>query len=77
MVAHVYVRSEDPVNAGAAGADFFDQQSLEFVEYLSLPRRLSRLQISDDEFEHAQAYDIACREGVAIVMSTVLGASRG
>lgn len=70
-VAHFYVQTDDTNATGAVGSQFCAEQNLEFLEFLCLPQVISRAQIAEYEREHIEAYELAKREGIAMVMAVV------
>ena len=71
LLAHFYVVAEDEVNAGGAAGTFSLETGLECTEYICLPQALERSQIADHDTEHIEAYELAQRDGFAIVLSLV------
>jgi len=73
LVAHFYVRADGQPTAGAWEHDWCRLQGLTFSEYVCLPSPITREQIGEHETEHIQAFELAEREGEAVVISVVLG----
>jgi len=73
LVAHFYVRAIEQSTAGAWAHDWCRLQSLTFKEYICLPSAMTRDQIGENEEEQIQAFELAEREGEAVVISVVLG----
>ena len=75
VVAHFYVQTDSQPNAGAWAHDWCRFHGLVFEDYICLPNVLTRAQV-DGETEHEEAYELALKEGEAVVISAVLGAAR-
>jgi hypothetical protein len=73
LVAHFYIRTDSQAAAGAVAHDFCRMQGLIFKEYIRLPNPITRAMIGEHEDEHVQAFELAAREGEAVVISVVLG----
>jgi hypothetical protein len=73
LIAHFYIRSDSQPNAGAIAQDFCRLQGLTFTDYICLPSTITREMVGEHEDEHIQAFDLAERDGEAVVISVVLG----
>jgi hypothetical protein len=73
LVAHFYIQADSQPTAGAVAHDLCRLQGLTFEEYICLPSPVSREQIGEHEDEHIQAFELANRDGEAMVISVVLG----
>jgi hypothetical protein len=72
LVEHFYVQAEQDIHAGAIAHDICRLQGLEFKEYISLPSLIGEEMIREYEPEHEEAFQVACREGRAVIVSIVL-----
>ncbi|WP_284620791.1 hypothetical protein [Aquabacterium humicola] len=71
LLAHFYVLAEDGTTAGGAAGTFSLETGLECTEYVCLPQVIERSQISENESEHVEAYELAERDGFSVVLSLV------
>jgi len=74
--AHFYVLAEDGTDAGGAAGSFSLQTGLECEDYVCLPQLIDRSQIAEHESEHIEAYELAERDGFAVVLSLVSSSRR-
>lgn len=72
ITLHFYVKAEDGTTAGGAAGTFALEYGLECIEYICLPQPISKSQIDSQEREHAEAYELALKKGMAVVASSVL-----
>lgn len=75
LIGHFYIKTENNLAAGACAADFCRLNGIRFKDYLSFPVPITAERIREFEPEHQTAFDVATRDGEAVVVSVVFGSS--
>lgn len=71
LLAHFYILAEDETIAGDAAGLFSLETGLECTEYGCMPQPIERAQIAEHEAEYIEAYELAARNGFAVVLNSV------